>query len=1387
MKAKTLLLSSIAAIGLPALAMLMPRTTADGGAMWKEQLSLRSDATQPLKAKTVIAKAPKSNANVLEGRTLYGNLISHVDFNNYSSTEIPMGIYKFEVNGSELVDTPLLTNFAYDLYSGTYARTGFYGARVASVFGYINAIAYYDFDVENYVERECNMVEANGSYGLIPSVMCYDPLDDTIYAIQYNDDLSGAYWSTFNRESLELEIKASWKSKFQIYAMAACPDGYIYGINADGDLYRINKGTGIASYVGTTGVNVLGYNQSAIYDGLTGGLIWAAITDQGAALYLVDINTGEASLVQSLPNGEEIVGLYTLDNGALANAPGAVSDLRVEYAQPGSTQASLSFTVPSTTYQGSGLNGNVETTVLVDGEAMYESSCAPGQNLSLNLDLSNDNHYYCVVNHNEDGYSPYAYLYEYAGWDTPLPVENVTFEIEDGTSKLNWTAPQSGVNGGYIDSDALCYEIIRMPGEKVVASGIKETTYSEVLPTEMRAYSYKIIAYNGNEKKSEAVETQSILYGNAFPTPYSQTFDTTSSTELFDILNLDGGDTWTLSGWNPEIDINTTYGASEPSNDWLITPPILLEAGKLYQFNANLRTYAAPYVETLELAYATNYDSATAEGFETFATWQDFLLTDFTDKDEYFSVPADGKYYIGLHYTSDPSIGSMIRLASLGVNEVGHIEAPEAVTELVITADENNALAATLSFVTPTTNLKGESISAISDVKIYRDGELIGQLGALTAGTQTSYVDENVPTVGMHTYRVVPVNENGDGKGSESTLFIGAYSAPYSADLSDTETLKLWSMNYTGIPDSDIGNISFGASWLGGLGMSYFSMVGPVEMMAYSPGILFEDETVYNLNFNFYNGNYQDSDSYEYWIGLSDGTIEGFEKKEKLPVATNYTFEPQECEIVVSEGGKKHLSWYVYSNQDYHYIDISIDKVELTKATSAKAPYTISDFKAVPDATGLNKANITFAAPDKDYVGRDLTSLSSVNIYRGSSAIPVKVFENPTPGATLNWLDEEALSGENTYTVVGINEYGHGKAFVATVYVGYDVPMPVSDFTIAPTSDNQKPQLSWTAPTTGVNGGIIDFDNLEYAIVKIDPTVTDDSEAIKILEVTSGTSYTVNREATEYQAVEYYGVLSMTNQGMGGLAYAYTILGKPYEVPFKESFPQGELETSPWLVIESDDYASASPVAGEGMTSYSVEPQDGDNGAFYFYNGSYYESFGGVTMASPKITLGNQNAILKIWIYNTEASVYSQVPQVIVQATTDEVNIDTLATITVSNGQVTGWQEYEVDLSAYKDAPSLCLLLTGKTSGYNDILYIDNITIETSTGITSLLGAAGLSIKGLNGGVMINGANSEQVRIYDASGRLVDSFVPTNNEVRPLSSGIYLITVNGTTQKIIVR
>ena len=89
---------------------------------------------------------------------------------------------------------------------------------------------------------------------------------------------------------------------------------------------------------------------------------------------------------------------------------------------------------------------------------------------------------------NEAGWSPMRYIYQYAGYDTPMAPGNARMVFADNVNSISWDVPEGGVNKGYIDYDNLTYDVVRMPDGVKVATGLKVTSFSEPTPASLQAY-----------------------------------------------------------------------------------------------------------------------------------------------------------------------------------------------------------------------------------------------------------------------------------------------------------------------------------------------------------------------------------------------------------------------------------------------------------------------------------------------------------------------------------------------------------------------------------------------------------------------------------------------------------------------------------------------------------------------------------------------------------------------------------------------------------------------------------------------------------------------------------------------------------------------------------
>jgi hypothetical protein len=1284
-----------------------------------------------------------TDVSAFSGRTLYGSMLNSSTWADASIGSVPYGIYSFEM-GDAPSPKAHLTHLYYSFISGANSRGKFYGITALSVMGAFNGSRYITLDTKQWKEIYSRIHTTDeGSYSLLASVMAYNPIDNQIYAFQYNDDLSGLYWSKYNKETQALEQIASFRGQYNVLTLASDPSGVLYIINDAGDLYTINKVTGRATLKGNTGITPTLYSQAMTYDGKTGTFLWASQTADGSILYSVDPATAETKEILKFQNNEQFSSLYSEDNEAVSDAPASVKDLKLTYDGDGALTGNITFTAPTTTYGGSNFSSGT-LNVWLDGVNQKGVEVNAGDKITMPVSLTDGNHYIAVNMQNESGYSPLASVYQYAGYDTPVKVSKVTFAYDKALGKdtVTWAVPDSGVNSGYIDKANLKYNIVRMPDSVTVASNYTSTKYVESVPTAMHNYSYRVYAIN-KDKTGAYTESNSIISGNSFTVPYSQDFSNTNTLkDFFTVVdNNKDNNTWRNGYQMVRIDLSKNTGNGD---DWLITPPITLDKGNKYRFTVNLKTYASGYPEHFKVCIGTDpKDISTFKVVDDVDNYE--CYKDYTDHNSDFSIDKDGDYYVGLYYCSDTAKHSaMLLVKSVAVNKIGAVLAPEAVSDLTITPDASDALAATVSFTSPSKNLAGDQLSSMSDIKVYRNSEANAAytFENPAVGVKLSWNDTSVPAVGTNSYTVVASNDNGEGQKKSASAFIGVYTAPYCEKFNTAASASLYTTEYKGLV---LGN-NYGWSYQNqSMALNAFVMGDSIaNIWLFTPAIKMDAEAVYSVSClanvsvytntitnKVYAGNAADSASQTMFLG-------------DMPKSTNYKYKTLSYNLVTSNAGKYYIGINSVGRAKWDYMSMNMDSMTVTYLKSAKSPYIVTDYKSQADVTGAYKATLTFNAPKVDYRGQTLSDLSKIDIYRGESAIPIATINNPTPGEVQTWTDNQAIHGINKYMIVPSNSYGRGEAYYDTVYVGRDIPEAVGNYVLKSTSDNADAVLTWNAPTKGKNGGVVVPSELSYNIYKYD---TSTQTFVTVASNITDCSFTAQHSANTTQAVYYYAVAPINTEGVGDTTIHSIVLGKLYEVPYKESFAKDSLSTSPWLIKTDNSYSLTWGVTNpDGSTYNSALAEDSDGGCAYMYNGSYSSYYGGAGFISPKMTLNGKSEILSFWVYNIKTGYTSaKKPAIVVKASVDDDDFVQLGdTIIVGGDTEDGWRHYTISLDKYKDSKYICFMFNGFTNGYSDVIYLDNIVvgnaIETSINNTEkdMMGIKNVNYYDLSGKMITN-------------------------------------------------
>lgn len=493
----------------------------------------------------------------------------------------------------------------------------------------------------------------------------------------------------------------------------------------------------------------------------------------------------KAELVENAPTG--FIFFYKRPETnfqSFSNMMEAVTDLEITPSED-LKSVSFSFTVPSKLADGSeidfpswvqdyqktvrvnltadnsyltleGINGNQPYGTKVTGTAKLEESwynIEPGLH-TFTLKLTSM--------YNEVGI-PLATITMMVGPDAPAAPTNASLAINGTDAAIKWTAPKEAWHADFgttIDPSKITYRVVRDNDGKTVAEDLTSTSCTDNIESEIfQLYTYSIYPVIDGVS-GPAAKTNAVTGGQYLALPWSENFASGTCLDGWSIyyfdINNGSYNTWR---WN-NIYHFLTAGWGE-GDDWAITPPMRLEAGKVYEFRID-QTGAGE----LQLFYGqgnTRDDMTNNIG----------VIYD-TPKQEssfYYITPAEtGNYNFGLWNHSLPVDDNFRNVYFTGVTEVAGPKSPAAPTELSFAGDGAQP-EGTVTATMPTTTVDGSALSSLSEMKVLAaDGTVLGTAPA-TPGEKVS-VKVTLPE-GTNTVRVLASDAQGDGCPAPLRLFAG--------------------------------------------------------------------------------------------------------------------------------------------------------------------------------------------------------------------------------------------------------------------------------------------------------------------------------------------------------------------------------------------------------------------------------------------------------------------------------------------------------------------------------------------------------------------------------------------------------------------------------------
>lgn len=562
-------------------------------------------------------------------------------------------------------------------------------------------------------------------------------------------------------------------------------------------------------------------------------------------------------------------------------------------------------------------------------------------------------------------------------------------------------------------------------------------------------------------------------------------------------------------------------------------------------------------------------------------------------------------------------------------------------------------------------------------------------------------------------YTVTPCNdgeEYGDTVACAPVTFGSVINPPYSETFSTPTSLD----GYTVI-DADADGKKWSYEEYGKV-TELYSNTGSSDDWLVTPGIKLSKDRLYKIQYTL--SNHSVAVPQNYTIALLSGA-DGVDSP--LKVITSGTVMNDTKDITefvnVDADGTYYLALHTATVASPCYLVIR--KLSVDGGTLLTAPGHVTDLTATAAENGELKVGVSFTTPTKTLDGKDITSLSKIELYRNEELI--KTFGNFPDytdfgkGVNMRYTDTQAKQGNNIYSVVAYDGENRGAETYTEAWAGLDVPQKPVDVEAKVVDGGIR--VSWAAQPTGVHGGYVDTSALRYYV--------EDNNQYAIAKGIAETTVTDKVETDKEQSLMAYAVIAYNAAGQSDAGISNSlIIGAPYALPLSESFSSAQTHYF-WGITGSQQAYFA--LDGDNSS-------DLDNGCVAFTG-----TLGKAELYSGKLNLKGNEAVKLTFDY------YATMPQdaiLEVKAYSPKRGYKTLGTINLSKWNSYRWLNAEYRLDEFIDDDDVQVYFIGTSNGAEQKFYIDRVKLEatSATGVRTVKDLTPTSGK-----------------IYDIQGRMLDS------------------------------
>lgn len=233
---------------------------------------------------------------------------------------------------------------------------------------------------------------------------------------------------------------------------------------------------------------------------------------------------------------------------------------------------------------------------------------------------------------------------------------------------------------------------------------------------------------------------------------------------------------WTVIDNNASISSNTWgYGDAEAvypedkskaADDWLISPALTLVAGTTYNIDYYIVQKSTYSFDKQKYAITVGNAATIEAQSTTLASNESFTSKMYSKQTCTFTPTESGTYYLGVHLYS-ASYNGNCGFQKFEVSTAPVL--PKQIDDLNVTAGEQGALTATLTWTNPSTTSTGAALAELTGVKVMRDNIQVATVAG-GAGQAMTYIDQSLEIPGTYSYSVIAYNSDGDAPGTATQV-----------------------------------------------------------------------------------------------------------------------------------------------------------------------------------------------------------------------------------------------------------------------------------------------------------------------------------------------------------------------------------------------------------------------------------------------------------------------------------------------------------------------------------------------------------------------------------------------------------------------------------------